>query len=809
MRCAIVVWVLAGFAAAADSRTAEEWRKLARGQIEQEQYEDAWETLESAIEAHPGDARLRLALGDVFFRLGEREQRAGGSATSITNFYLDAERMYDEALGLDAQSFDAVYGKARANYNLSGTVAGTKEKAAALVARCLALDPEHGGALALEGHLFYGDRKYAHAACSFGLALSRGVADLTAYVRRGHCAYTQGRTDEAKEAYLDALRRHPTSDVPIRSGLYYLAGKDWQNAVPLLREATEAAPRSAPAWFYLGFGRYAGESWGPAAVAFGRAVELAPQDANAHYYLGAATQKRGDGDAALEHFRRALKADPAHAEAADAFGRRIRAKARHHGEFMRLYEELLVLAPANPWVRNNYAYSLRNAAEMTGAANTAAVPEEVILLLRRSGEVYEDVARMRPDDPQIQSDTGLVYEFYPAVRDDTKATTYFTRALDLTGSRYRDAMNGLIRLCERNHDWKTLHEHTSVAAAALAEGEPGLYPTEAGEILPTGDEGTRQLRAEVDRALALAQHHLDHPGAGRPVVIPVVLHRGGGDGWTVPQGWGIEKPASDPQGEPVKLALDLAAGAVHAFETKVVTNEQMAGVPSGAQTHNVRAQLTVDRVEAAEATASWTSNGDEAVGDGRLVARLDAAGRIREGSVEAIDVSDARLEPKVARALHMGVVPLPDRPVRVGETWAVPLGPALVCDTVLPLADAEVRVEAYQTLVGFETVDGANCALIEMVFAATIRSTTLKLARHMRAVPGTIRVQGSCVVLHGLDGHTRRITWKKRQWCKLAGAKAGAKTPALPAGLPGGARAVRSSGLEIRRESTWETIGGA
>lgn len=627
-------------------------------------------------------------------------------------------------------------------------------------------------------------------------------------VRLGHCAYAQGKQDEAKQAYLDALRRHPKSDVPIRSGLFYLAGKDWRKTAPLLREATEAVPRSPTAWFYLGFSEYAGENWALAAAAFRKATALDPQNANAHYYLGAAREKRDDGDDTLEHFRKALQADPEHGEAAGAFDRRIRAQPRPMEAFMGLYEELLSLAPANPWIRNNYAYSLRQSAEMQGAANTAQVPKGLVRMLRRSGEVYEAVARMRPADAQIQSDTGLLYEFYPAVRDDKKATEYFTRALDLTESRYRDALNGLIRLCERNHDWKTLREYTSEAAAAFAEGEPGLYPTEAGEILPTSEKGTRQLRAEVDQALALATHHLLHPGAGRRVMIPVVRHQGGGAKWAVPEGWGIKKPASDAQGEPVTLALDLAPGAVHTFETKVVTAEQ--GIMAGpSQTQTVRARLAVDKVGDGEATASWTSSGDAAVGDGRLVARLGAAGRIREGSVKAIDVRDTRLEPSVARALHMGVVPLPDRPVRVGETWAVPLEPALVCDTLVPLSDAEIRAEAYQTLVGFETVDGAKCARIEMVFAATIRSTTLKLARHMAAVPGTIHVKGTCVLLHGLDGRTRRITWKKSQRCTFDRADAKAKRPPLPKGLPPGARVVGRDALELRRVSTWETVGKA
>jgi len=806
MRFALVIWLFAGLAVAGDSRSADEWLKVAQDQSEQDRLADAWETLERAIEAHPGNARLCIALGDVFVRMAVQEQRGGADGSTITSFYLDAERMYDEAIVADPRSSDAVYGKARVNYNLSGTVAGTKKKAATQVSRCLALDPEHGGALALQGHIFYGDRKYAEAARFYGRAIACGDADLTVHVRHGHCAYAQGKKDDAKQAYFAALRRHPTSTVPIRSGLYHLAGKDWRKTVPLLREATEAAPRSPAAWFYLGYGLHVGEDWAPAATAFGKAVALDPSHANAHYYLGLVAEKRGGGDGVFVHYRKALQANPAHAEAAAAFDRRIRAGRRRMPDFMRLFDELLVLAPADPWIRNNYAYALRQTAEMSGAANTAQVPEALVRMLRRSAEVYEAVARMRPDDPQIQSDTGLVYEFYPAIHDDKKASAYFTRALDLTESRYRDALNGLIRLCERSHDWKTLHAYTSDAAAAFAAGERGLYPTEAGEILPTGDLGTRLLRAEVDAALAMAKHHLFHPDAGRKILDPVVRHKVDGDVWAVPKWWRIDRPESKPRGEPVKLVLDLTPGAVHTFKTKVVTTEREGPSQARTRTRIVRAQLTIDSVADGEATATWSSKGDDAVGDGRVVARLDAAGRIRRGSVVAFEVANVTLEPRVAGALHMGVVPLPDRPVRVGETWAVPLEPAMVCDAARSVSDAEVHAEAYQTLVGFETVDGAKCARIEMVYAATIRTNSLRLARHMGLRSGTIHIKGTCVLLHGLDGRMRRITWDKHQRCVFDRANAGVKPPPLPPHLAKLAKMGRVVEIEVRRDSTWETV---
>ncbi|MHC4451254.1 MAG: tetratricopeptide repeat protein [Planctomycetota bacterium] len=790
MRNAMVIFLLAATVGAAEPRTANESLEIARGQVEQGQLEDAWETLDEALEAYPKDVRLCIALGDVFLQLAS----GGQDASAISNYYFDAERMYDAALTADPKSADAVFGKARANFSLSGMVAGSKQKAAAAVSRCLALDPAHRGALALKGHLLYGERKYAEAARCY----ERAERDVTVSVRIGHCAYAQGKSEEAKKGYIEALRRHPDSDIPIRSGLYHLAGKDWRKTVDLLCEATDVAPQSVPAWFYLGYAHYTRKDWEPAIYAFGKAGELDPKYSNAHYYRGAAMVQHGDGDRAFRPLRRALQANPAHREAADAFDRQIRAARRRNGKFMWLYDQLLELAPDNPWIRNNYAYSLRDRAEMSGAANTAEIPDALRRMLRRSAEVYEQAARLRPDDPQIQSDTGLIHEFYPAIHDDKKAAAYFTRALDLTDSRYRDALNGLIRLCERTRDWKILHQYTSEAAAAFAGGERGLYPTEAGEILPTSDLGTKLLRAEVESALALAKYCLFHAGTGRKLMVPVVREERG----DVPQGWRIVRPASEPRGQPVKLFLDLTPGAAHSYKARVTSREGVAGTAMQRSTRTFETRLVVDDVEERGIRTTWTSVGDDAVGEGCLIARVNKAGRVRD--VEAIDVANVRLEPKVAAAMRLAIVPLPERPVRVGETWPVPLGSAMVFDSVLPMWDAEVRGEAYQTLVGFESVDGEECARIQMVFAATIRSRSLMMARHMGRRTGTLYVKGSCVILHGRDGHARRIVWNKQQWCRFDPPK---NKPKLPPRLAAMAKAGLLREAEMRRSSTWEFNG--
>ena len=54
-------------------------------------------------------------------------------------------------------------------------------------------------------------------------------------VRYGHSFFVQkGKREQAKAAYIAALKRHPDDDTAIRSGLYYLAGKNYAKMGPVL-----------------------------------------------------------------------------------------------------------------------------------------------------------------------------------------------------------------------------------------------------------------------------------------------------------------------------------------------------------------------------------------------------------------------------------------------------------------------------------------------------------------------------------------------------------------------------------------------
>jgi len=463
---------------------------------------DAWDAAERAMRAIPDNARLDLKLAEVFTGMAEQEQRSTGDGTTITNYYLDSERMYDSALAKDPKMVEAVYGKALVNFYMSKMPEARK-----LLADALALDPKFGKAHALQGFMLYGEKKYADAARKYEVAVELDGSDPLDWVRYGHCFYAQNQMDKAKEIYIAGLKRHPDSSVPILSGLYYVAGRSWKNAVDVLKEATTAVPKSADAWYYYGYALFQNNRYGEAADAFKKALAIRPGDASFVYFLGYAAESGGDAAQALDCYRKALKLNPDMAEAAARFELIIRNQTDLE-RIEKLYEELCELAPRNGWAQNNYGLILRDWCEKRGAAASANVPPEVKRRLQRSGEYYEKAAAVLSEEPQIQSDTGLMFEYYPAIRDDAKAKKYFTRSLELSDYTYRDAFDGLTRLCERTGDWSTLLDYAEGVIGAIERGKQAIAPVGGGAPAELGRQQTDSLKARAEKAAAMAKSKL-------------------------------------------------------------------------------------------------------------------------------------------------------------------------------------------------------------------------------------------------------------------------------------------------------------
>jgi hypothetical protein len=91
-----------------------------------------------------------------------------------------------------------------------------------------------------------------------------------------------------------------------------------------------------------------------------------------------------------------------------------------------------------------------------------------------------------------------MFEFYPCNFDAAKAKRYFTRSLNISGYVYRDAFDGLFRLCVRTGDWKTLRDYAANVIDALDEGGRQA-------IAPEGSGPPKELPNETPGLLTRAR----------------------------------------------------------------------------------------------------------------------------------------------------------------------------------------------------------------------------------------------------------------------------------------------------------------
>jgi tetratricopeptide (TPR) repeat protein len=507
-------------AAAANPNDIDGWLKLADVLWAEDEFADAWEALEGAIAKNPKDARLSLKLGDTFVKLAEQEKTGGNDGTTIVNYYLDAERNYSEAFKKDPKCAAALCAMASVNFETGRE--GAKERAQELVAQCLGIDANYAKAHALQGYMLYLDarglkgqdaaQKYLAAEEKYALALKLGDDDVLDMVRYGHTLLAQkDKLEQAKQAYLEALKKHPESNVPIGSGLYHVANRgeakpSWVNPKlkEMLEEAVKLAPKSAYAWYYLGFCRDNAGATKEALDCYEKALGVEPKNATYLFQVGYMHEKLGDGKKALDFYRKALDAQPDQPQATEKFYGLAFAKASDMDEAEKLFDELIKLSPGTSYVLNDYALLLRDWCEQTGKHQQDSPPAEVKRRLKRSGEVYEMAAKAAPDNPQILSDTGLLFWYYPSNFDSDKAKGYLKRSLDLSDYSYLDAWNGLDKLCRKISDWETLADYAERVVGAM---ERGVVPTSpvggrAPEPRPNEKAG---MQARADAALKLAQ----------------------------------------------------------------------------------------------------------------------------------------------------------------------------------------------------------------------------------------------------------------------------------------------------------------
>ncbi|MBY0496631.1 MAG: FG-GAP-like repeat-containing protein [Cyanobacteria bacterium] len=191
--------------------------------------------------------------------------------------------------------------------------------------------------------------------CAFGcvagltvLIAQDGPTEAIRLNNLGVAYLTQGRANEAVDAFRQALQRNRSLDIArLNEGIALMQAQRLTEARDALAGLTKQQPQNTRAWYNLGLAhRTLGES-DAAIAAFERVGQLDPNDADAHYFLAQLHLQAGRYEQAIAIFRKSLTLDSRHASAEFGLARAYQlsgdadAAARHLARFDELAQTKL------------------------------------------------------------------------------------------------------------------------------------------------------------------------------------------------------------------------------------------------------------------------------------------------------------------------------------------------------------------------------------------------------------------------------------------------------------------------------------
>lgn len=263
---------------------------LGRIHLGREEWDEAEEQLERAVELEPGNADFTYWLGDTYM-----QHIADVSFLKKRGQADKALRTLTHALELDPNHVDARMALAGYYLNAPGIAGGSKERARQQVDAIIHLDPKRGYLFEAEVH--EDDEDLDAAWASYERALAYAPDDPMVLFRAG--MFRQGREEWAEAvALLDRAAQVPIT-VDNR---------------PFVRQALYQVGRT---------GALSGQDLGRSAAALREFIERFPEhedilSAGAYWRLGMIYEMQGDLDAARDAYRGALGVDPEHEEATNA-----------------------------------------------------------------------------------------------------------------------------------------------------------------------------------------------------------------------------------------------------------------------------------------------------------------------------------------------------------------------------------------------------------------------------------------------------------------------------------------------------------
>jgi tetratricopeptide (TPR) repeat protein len=474
--------------------------------------EDAWNRL---LAADPADRVARVGLGGLYLAKARDLASDPTARSSVSAWFADAAAQFSKALEASGGTDESAAAGLVEGHYLQGAFDRAIETADALLAKKPS-SPKvafwKGQALYLKARDAYAKDASSEAAKdlfrkakgAFESSVRGDPASFDAWMQLAYASQYVAAYDDARAAYEHAMDLAPESDLPIK-GIEALYLTQPQKYLETLEHIVRTKPKYLPARWYLGWSHLSAKRYDEAVKVLQAYAKEAKDPSTVLGYLAAAYEGKGDTAKAREAYEDALKANPANDVAAAGIEKALLAEYAKKGgggldaakDLVKSYKPLLAAAPKNVYIRNNLGFVLREAVGQHGRrkGRLTEVDDAALPMLKESVRLYDEateiIGELRPEITalpyetrygyaQIISDTGLMYWFYPQVRDVEKARTYYERALELSGGAYRDACVNLIELLMEKQDYEEAYR-VAIEGADLLSGQDGR-PDEGGRI---------------------------------------------------------------------------------------------------------------------------------------------------------------------------------------------------------------------------------------------------------------------------------------------------------------------------------------
>ena len=421
------------------------------------------------------DRRLDLALGFGSLALAEAHIERQDGSRSVPFLFDDAERLAKKAMASPDHAGMGLWLLARTHYaqgDRAGAVAvlasrdegGPCEPLLGALLGTLLYERAVGSGLGSDGQPTEAGRKDLEAAVErLAKALGGGAVSgreraFQATMRLAWSDHRLGRRDDARAAYVSALGLRPDSVLPLR-GLESLFTGDAAALTAALEAAVEAHPDHAAAWENLARARLRSGDAAGALVASQRLIALPGSGARGWLLGGGLLLDLKQWGEAKKHFAKAFAIEPGSLEAASGMERAAQGLVPTDLErALTIYDELLLLRPDDPYVRNNLGFVLREVVSpWTDMAQSGLqrlkpeAPPRIRKVLERCAEVYGEAVARIPEEKDkdldemeawnlagIVNDYALIIHYFVDVQDAPRAEALYLRVLAMTGYGFKD-----------------------------------------------------------------------------------------------------------------------------------------------------------------------------------------------------------------------------------------------------------------------------------------------------------------------------------------------------------------------------------